>query len=89
MGDTMNLTAAILLTAGLILLVWTVRKCNPGTVFLSMLIGVAGLFAAELILRFTSIRLPVNITTLACAALGGVPGVILLCVMNLLLMVSY
>ena len=81
----MNLTAAILAAAGILLLIWTVRKISAGTFFLSSLLGIGALFAADLIMGFTHLNLPINYVSLGCAALGGIPGVILLLMLNAML----
>ena len=78
----MNLTAAIMITAGLFPLLYALRKARPGTVFLSAFSGLASLFAADIILSCTGADLPVNAFTAACAAVGGMPGVILVLVLN-------
>ena len=74
----MNLTMTVFLAAGAALLLFAVKKTNPGAVFLAAATGVAALFAADLALGFTHLNMPVNGFTVLCAALGGVPGVILL-----------
>lgn len=47
--------------------------------------GVAAFFAADLVGGLFSFRLPLNAFTLAVSAVGGVPGVILLCLLPLVL----
>ena len=46
----MNLTMTVFLAAGAALLLFAVKKTNPGAVFLSAATGVAALFAADLAL---------------------------------------
>ncbi len=74
----MNVTATVLAAAGMIMLIWMLRRVNPGAILLSAATGLAALFAADLVLGFTKLNLPVNVTTVCCAAAGGVPGVILI-----------
>ena len=78
----MNVTATILITAGLALLVFAVKKINPGAVLLSAALGLSALFAADIVLGFMQLNLPVNACTLLCAAVGGVPGAILVTLLN-------
>ena len=80
----MNLTAAILLAAGAALLLWSVKRINPGALALSAVTGLASLFAADLLMGFTRGNLPINGFTVSCAALGGVPGVALLILLKTL-----
>ena len=82
----MNLTAAVMATAGILLLIWTVRKINPGNILLSAALGLAALFVADLIAGFTQFNLPVNWATVICAVAGGAPGVILLLTLNAMLL---
>ena len=81
----MNLTAVIMLFAGVFPLVYALRKTRPAAMLLSSLSGLASLFAADVILGFTGMDLPINGFTLSCAAAGGIPGVILLLLFNVLL----
>lgn len=78
----MNLTVLILAVAGLALLVYAVKKIHPGTILLSAAAGLAALFGADIVLGFTQADLPVNAFTALCAAVGGIPGVILLLMLN-------
>ena len=81
----MNLTAAVMLSAGVLLLVWAIKKINPGAILLSAFTGLAALFAADLVLGFSHLNLPINAATVLSAVLGGVPGVILITFLNALL----
>lgn len=78
----MNLTVLILAAAGLTLLVYAIKKIRPGAFLLSAAAGLAALFGADIVLGFTQMNLPVNVFTALCAAIGGIPGVILLLVLN-------
>ena len=78
----MNVTAAIMLITGFTLLVWMIKRINAGSILLSAVLGMAALFAVDLVSNFTHLRFPVNGTTLLCAAIGGVPGVILMTVLT-------
>ena len=75
-------------TTAAILLLWAIRIINPGSLLLSVVLGVSALFAADLILGFTHSNLPVNSFTVLCAVLGGVPGVVLILLLNALLTAS-
>lgn len=81
----MNMTAAIMIAAGALLTIWAVKNINPGTFLLSALLGLGAMFAADLILGFTYLNLPVNWATLLCAITGGIPGVILIVILNAML----
>ena len=81
----MNLTAVIMLTAGIFPLLYALRKTRLSAVLLSALSGLASLFAADVMLGFTGLDLPVNGFSLSCAGAGGIPGVILLLLLNTLL----
>ena len=81
----MNLTAVIMLSAGVFPLLYALRRTRPAAMLLSAVSGLASLFAADVILGFTGLDLPVNGFTLSCAAAGGIPGVILLLLLNALL----
>ena len=78
----MNLTVLILAAAGLALLIYAVKMIRPGAILLSAAAGLAALFGADIVLGFTQVNLPVNVFTALCAAIGGIPGVILLLVLN-------
>ena len=83
----MNLTISILAAAGLALLFFAVKKIRPGAILLSAAAGLAALFGADIALGFTQLNLPINVFTALCAAIGGIPGVILLLVLNAFLKV--
>ncbi|MBQ6066993.1 MAG: pro-sigmaK processing inhibitor BofA family protein [Clostridia bacterium] len=78
----MNLTVFILAAAGLATLVIAVKRIRPGAILLSAAAGLAALFGADIVLGFTHLNLPINVFTALCAAAGGIPGVILLLVLN-------
>ncbi len=54
------------------------------TLLLSALQGIAAFFAVNFIGSFFGISLPLNIPSLALSALGGIPGVVLLLLMQAL-----
>ncbi len=83
----MNMTAAVMVSAGILLTIWAVKKINPGTIFLSAFLGLGAMFAADLILRFTHLNFPVNWATALCAITGGIPGVILIVILSAMLTV--
>lgn len=53
--------------------------------FLTMLSGLAALAVVNLLSPYTGVGLPVSILTLCGSAVGGIPGVTLLLVMNMIL----
>ena len=81
----MNLTAAVFAATGLCIGAYTVKRVRLRTFLFSALTGIAALFAADAILGFTQLSLPVNAFTVTCAAAGGLPGAILITLMNALL----
>ena len=81
----MNLIVVTMVTAGLLITIWAVRKINMGTIFLSALLGLSSLFAVDLLTGYMRFNLPINCTTLLCSVLGGIPGVILILMMNVIL----
>ena len=81
----MNLTAIIMITAGFVPFFFALRKLRLGMILLSGAAGIASLCAADLLMSFCQLNLPVNPFTVACSAIGGVPGTILLLLLNVLL----
>ena len=79
----------LLLTAccgcGLALIIYGAKKIKLRYMILSALTGIAALYAADLICGFFNCGLAVNVFTLGVSALGGIPGVILLNILNAVL----
>ena len=71
--------------AGGVVLLYAVRKRCLRFLLLSAAAGIAAFFAADLAGSLFSFGLPLNAFTLAACAVGGVPGVILLCLLPLIL----
>ena len=78
----MNLTAAVCAACGVLVGVYAVKRARLRDVLFSALTGIAALFAADAALGFTELNLPVNAFTVACAAAGGLPGAILVTLLN-------
>ncbi|MFI3142073.1 MAG: pro-sigmaK processing inhibitor BofA family protein [Clostridia bacterium] len=75
-----------LLIMGVGLILFSMKKCGRffSAFFLSVLQGVAALFAVNLITSITGVSLAVNWVSLAISAVGGVCGVIGMLIMNFL-----
>lgn len=82
----MNITCVIMISAGAVTLLYALRKLTIRTIILSACAGVASLFAADVLLGFTHMNLPINCFSVLCAAVGGLPGTILLLLLNVVLM---
>ncbi len=54
-------------------------------VVLSVLVGIAALVAVNLCAGFTQVSIPVSVLSLTVAAILGIPGVIMLLVLQMLL----
>lgn len=67
-----------------ILLIYTIKKCRMRYFLLSAAAGFAALTAADLIGSFLDLNLPLNLLSVSLSVLGGLPGVILLNVLNVL-----
>lgn len=70
--------------AGSVVVLYALGKRGLRFLLLSALAGCAAFFAADLAGGFFSLSLPLNAFTLSVSAVGGVPGVILLCLLPLL-----
>lgn len=75
----------LILSVGLILL--SMKKCGRffSAFFMSVLQGVAALFAVNLISSITGVSLAVNWVSLTISAVGGVCGVVSMLIMNVLI----
>lgn len=67
-----------LIPAGAVCAAYALKKTKLRTMALSALTGVAALLGADLLCAVFGANLPLNGFTLAAAAVGGAPGVILL-----------
>ena len=75
-----------LLLCGIITLAVTLRSEKPlKNLFLSLFSGVGSLFAVNIASALTAVTLPVNTLTLSVSAVGGIPGVVLLLISDILL----
>ena len=77
------LTTMLAVTGGVIL-IYSLKKCKIRYSILSVLTGIAALFAADVISGFFDFNIPINAFTLGVSAVGGIPGVILLNIMSIL-----
>jgi len=80
-----NALLIIFAVSGAIILLYAVKKLKFRYIFLSALSGLAALFAADFLCSFFGMNLPVNAFSLSVSAIGGIPGVILLNVLNAIL----
>ena len=62
----------------LIVIVFMIKKMTVSKSILSVLTGLASLFACDLMLSFFGDNMPINIYTLLISGFAGIPGVILL-----------
>lgn len=82
----MNILFILLISSGIFLIIFMLRKLSLGKILLSVFSGLAALFCCDLIMSFTGTNgMPVNPYTLTISALGGIPGVILLVLLKMLL----
>ncbi|MCH5198471.1 MAG: pro-sigmaK processing inhibitor BofA family protein [Oscillospiraceae bacterium] len=70
---------------GAIILFYAAKKLKFRYVLLSALSGLAALFAADFVCSFFDMNLPINAFSVSVSAIGGIPGVILLNILNVLL----
>lgn len=52
---------------------------------LSMIIGILSLLAVNLCSGFTGVSLPVSVMSLGISAVGGIPGVTLMLILNMII----
>lgn len=77
---------AFLILSGIIILAVILRNEKPfKNIFLSLFSGVGSLFAVNIASAITAVSLPVNTLTLSVSAVGGIPGVVLLLISDVLL----
>ena len=77
---------AFLILSGIIILAVTLRNEKPfKNIFLSLFSGVGSLFAVNIASAITAVSLPINTLTLSVSAVGGIPGVVLLLISDVLL----
>lgn len=76
--------AALALGAACILIACLRSRHFLKYIILSVLSGLAALFAVQLIGSFTQVQIPVAPLTIGISCIGGVPGVILLLILDLL-----
>lgn len=83
----MNKSLLIFIVFGLILSVFALKKVRPGSILLSAVSGTAAFLAADWLGSFFSFGLPLNAFTFSVSALGGIPGVILITLLQAFLSV--
>ena len=77
---------AFFILGGVIILAVTLSNEKPfKNLFLSLFSGVGSLFAINIASALTAVTLPVNTLTLSVSAVGGIPGVVLLLISDILL----
>ena len=81
----MNILFTLLIAAGIVLIIFMIRKLRFTQILLSMCSGIAALFCCDFLTSMTGlISMPVNAYTLGISAIGGIPGVILLVLLDIL-----
>lgn len=70
---------------GAVIILYSVKKLKFRYVLLSALSGLAALFAADFVCSFFYMNIPINTFSMSVSAIGGIPGVILLNLLNMLL----
>ncbi|MBR0509799.1 MAG: pro-sigmaK processing inhibitor BofA family protein [Clostridia bacterium] len=80
----MTLLIGLLSAAGALIVLWAFRTKQIGGLVLSGLAGVAGLVAADLISGLFDFNIPLNALTIGMSAVGGLPGCILVNVMQII-----
>ena len=78
----MNSTAALFILSGILILFFTCRKIRLKYYLLSALTGLSALFAVDVILGFAKMNMPFNYLSVLCAVIGGLPGVIVVTLLN-------
>lgn len=78
----MNLFNIIFISGGAVLIIFMLRCLRLRHILLSCFSGVLALLAADFVLSFAQKNLPLNFFTLGCSAVGGIPGVILLTLLD-------
>ena len=79
-----HLLITVFAAFGGILLIYLMKKRRLRWGILSALTGLAGLFAADLLSGFFDFNIPMNVLSLSAAAIGGIPGVILINLLNVM-----
>ena len=81
----MNILFILLLSSGVIITAFMLRRLKFSQILLSVFSGLAALFCCDLILSFAGTGgLPLNTYTLSVSSIGGIPGVILLVLLKML-----
>ena len=81
----MNILFTILITAGIILICFILKKLKFTQAILSACSGIAALFCCDFLMSMTGyLSMPINPYTLSISAAGGIPGVILLVLLDML-----
>lgn len=70
---------------GAIIIIYTIKKLQFRYILMSALSGLAALFAADFVCSFFDMNIPLNVFSMSVSAVGGIPGVILLNLLNVLL----
>ncbi len=58
--------------------IFMIKKMPPRTVLLCLFSGIAALIAADVMMSLYGKNMPLNVYTISISALGGIPGVIML-----------
>ena len=74
----MNIFYAVLITCGLIIIIFCVKNLSPKQIIISIISALVSLIACDIIVSCYSNGIPINYYTLTISAIGGIPAVILL-----------
>lgn len=69
---------------GGIIILFAIKKLKIKYLLLSAFSGLAALFAADFVCSFFNMSIPLNAFSMSVSAVGGIPGVILLNILNVL-----
>ncbi len=86
----MKIFLIISLLVAVVFSVWLIVICAKSKkpikcFFVLLFLGLACLFAINLLSRFTGVKIPINIYTVGVGSMLSVPGIIGLLIMNILL----
>lgn len=81
----MNILSILLIITGIILTFFMLRRLKLTQIFLCLSSGLGALFCCDFVMSLTGfLSMPVNAYTMAISAIGGIPGVILLVLLDML-----
>lgn len=81
----MSLFFMELIVAGIVIIGFMIKRLKISQILLCTFSGIAALLACDLIFSFFGLNMPLNVFTILISSVGGIPGVILLTLLNLLI----